>query len=180
MSKLLIFLCHVTYIYTYFYMHTRHMYMHCIYILLFFNFKPPRTHSKHNFWKVAFNGTHVCKGSSPACFLLVWSNRPELTHTCPVGLLLPSSQWFGVVEPPRTHSNLLCKPASPFVTVVRGCSVWSNRPELNRTCPVRGSAFPFITVVLALERLDPSILEHSLGSRPSRSVHALIMRIGSI
>ena len=81
------------------------------------------------------------------------SNRPELSRTCPVGLLLPSSQWFGevrcvrttpnslepalsarfplhhsgsgrfgVVEPPRTHSNLPCRPASPFITVVRGGS----------------------------------------------------------
>ena len=33
-------------------------------------------------------------------------------------------------------SNLPCRPTSPFITVVRGDSVWTNRPELSRTCPV--------------------------------------------
>ena len=36
----------------------------------------------------------------------------------------------------RTHSNLPCRPSSPSITVVRGGSVWSNGPELTRTCPV--------------------------------------------
>ena len=40
-----------------------------------------------------------------------------------------------MVEPLRTHSNLPCRPASPFITVVRGGSVWSNRPELSGTWP---------------------------------------------
>ena len=56
----------------------------------------------------------------------------------PVGLLplqQSGSRRFGVVEPPRTHSKLLCRPYSPYITVVRGGSVWSNRPELTRTCP---------------------------------------------
>ena len=35
-----------------------------------------------------------------------------------------------MVEPPRTHSKLPCRPASPFIRVVRG------RPKLIRTCPV--------------------------------------------
>ena len=43
---------------------------------------------------------------------------------------------FGVVEPPRTHSKLPFRPASPFITVVQVGSVWSNRPELTRTFPV--------------------------------------------
>ena len=43
---------------------------------------------------------------------------------------------FGVVEPPRTHLKLPCRPYSPCSTVVRGGSVWSNHPELTRNCPV--------------------------------------------
>jgi len=43
---------------------------------------------------------------------------------------------FGAVKPPRTHSNLPCRPASPFVTVIRGGSVYSNLPKLTRTFPV--------------------------------------------
>ena len=46
--------------------------------------------------------------------------------TCPVVLLHlqeSGSRRFGVVEPPRTHSNLPSRPASPFVTVVRRGSV---------------------------------------------------------
>ena len=39
------------------------------------------------------------------------------------------SRRFGVVEPPQTHLNLLCSPASPFITVDRGGSVWLNHPE---------------------------------------------------
>ena len=88
----------------------------------------------------------------------MWSNHPELTRNCPVGLLPPASQWFeevwcgrttpnsletafflkqqsgsrrvGVVEPPRTHWNLPCRPASPCFT-----EVWCG-PELIRNCPV--------------------------------------------
>ena len=40
------------------------------------------------------------------------------------------SRRFGEVELPPSHSNLPCRPASPFVTVVRGGSVWSNHPKL--------------------------------------------------
>ena len=78
------------------------------------------------------------------------SNHPELTRTClfppssqsfeevqccrtsrPIGLLPNASQLrFGVVKPPRTHSKLPCRPASPCITVVRGGSVRSNHPEL--------------------------------------------------
>ena len=94
----------------------------------------------------------------------VRSNRSELTRTSPEGLLPPTAQWiedvrcsrtfpnslktaleacfpfhhsgsrrFDVVEPPRTHSFL---PASPFVTVIQGGSVFLNLPELTRTFPV--------------------------------------------
>ena len=42
---------------------------------------------------------------------------------------------FGVVEPPRTRSKLPCGPASPFVTLIRGGSVYSNLPKLTRTFP---------------------------------------------
>ena len=39
------------------------------------------------------------------------------------------------VEPPQTHSNLPCRPASPYITVVRGCSVQANLPEFTPNCP---------------------------------------------
>ena len=53
----------------------------------------------------------------------------------------PSSQLepqtpFGGVEPPQTHSNVPCRPVSPFVTVLRGGSVYSNLPERTRFFPV--------------------------------------------
>jgi len=73
----------------------------------------------------------------------VFSNLLKLTRTFPVGLLPPLSQWFGEVRcsrtslnSPRTHSNLPCKTASPYITVVRGGSVYSNLPRLTRTFPV--------------------------------------------
>ena len=91
--------------------------------------EPPRTHSNL-----------PCRPASPCITVvrggLVWSKCSELTGTCPVGLLPPASQRFGMVEPPRTHSNVPCMPASPFITVVRGGSVWSKRSELTGTCPV--------------------------------------------
>ena len=46
---------------------------------------------------------------------LMWSNHPKLTGNYPVGLLPPSSQRFGVVEPPRTNSKLPCRSAYPVV-----------------------------------------------------------------
>ena len=92
------------------------------------------------------------------------SNLPERTQNCPLGLLPLSSQWFeevrccrtapnsllpscfplrhspsrrfGVFEPPRTHSHLPCWLASPFIAVVRGGSVRSNRHERTQTFPV--------------------------------------------
>ena len=98
----------------------------------------------------------------------VRSNRSELTRTSPEGLLPPTSQWledvrcsrtfpnslqtaleacfpfhhsgsrrFYVVEPPRTHS---CRPASPFVTVIQGGSVYLNLPELTQTTVMKGEA----------------------------------------
>ena len=60
-----------------------------------------------------------------------------------------------MVEPPQTHWNLHCRPASPFITevwhvvephsklpcmsaypVVEGGSVLLNHPKLTRNCPV--------------------------------------------
>ena len=67
--------------------------------------EPPRTQSNQT-CRPAYPFITVVRGGS------VWSNRPELTRTCPIGLL------------------------PPFITVVRGGSVWSNRFELTRTCPV--------------------------------------------
>ena len=63
-------------------------------------------------------------------------------------LLNSGSSGFGVVEPPRTHSNLPCRPASPFVTVVQGGSVGSNYPKLTPTFPV--GLFP-----LLLQKFSP-------------------------
>ena len=66
----------------------------------------------------------------------VWSNHTELTQTYPVGMHpmhYSSSLRFGLVEPPRTHLKLHCRPC---ITVVRGGSVWSNHLKLTRTYPV--------------------------------------------
>ena len=41
----------------------------------------------------------VCEGCS------VWSNLPKLTETCPVGLLLSSTQWFEEVQCRQTSPN---------------------------------------------------------------------------
>ena len=85
----------------------------------------------------------------------------ELTRTSPEGLLAyitvdrhccichSGSRRFGVVEPPRTHSNLPCRPASPFITLVRCGSRRFGTVEPPRThsqLPFR-PASPFITVV---------------------------------
>ena len=66
-------------------------------------------------------------------------NLPELTPNCPSGQLPPSSQWFEGVWCGRTAPLSLepsCRPASPFVPVVAGDSVGSNRPKLTPTFPV--------------------------------------------
>ena len=63
-------------------------------------------------------------------------NLPELTPNCPSGQLPPSSQWFEGVRCGRTAPSSLepsCRPASPFVTVVEGASVGSNRPKRTPT-----------------------------------------------
>ena len=119
--------------------------------------EPPGTHSKLP-CRPASPCSTVVRGG------WVWSNHPKLTRYCPVGLLPPAAQWFevvwcgrttpnslatacfpqqhsgsrrfGVVEPPRTHSLLPCRPASPSSTVGRGGSVWSNHLELTRNFPV--------------------------------------------
>ena len=54
-----------------------------------------------------------------------WASRYDIQM--PRALYYTSSRRFGVVESPRTQSNLPCRPASPFITVVRGSLVWSNR-----------------------------------------------------
>ena len=46
---------------------------------------------------------------------------------------------FGVFEPPQTHSNLPCRPPSPYITVVRGGSVRSNRTKLTQPSPHQGT-----------------------------------------
>ena len=47
------------------------------------------------------------------------------------------SRRFGVFEPPQTHSNLPCRPSSPYIIVVRGGSVQSNFLKLSPNCPSR-------------------------------------------
>ena len=49
---------------------------------------------------------------------------------------------FGEVEPPRTHSNFRCRPASPFVIVLRG-----------------GFGWIFLAKVTLLDNLDHSPLQ---------------------
>ena len=60
-------------------------------------------------------------------------NHPELIWNYPI-VLYPlyhsGSRRFGVVEPPWTHSKLPCRPASPFITVVRGGSIGPPRTTL--------------------------------------------------
>jgi len=66
-------------------------------------------------------------------------NLLELTPNFPSGQLSPSSQWFKWVRCGRTAPNSLnlpCRPASRFVTVIRGGSVYSNLPKLTPTFPV--------------------------------------------
>ena len=60
--------------------------------------------------------------------------KPSLWACFP--LCHSDSRMFGVFEPPQTHSNLSCRPASPYITVVRGGSVYSNLPKLTQTFPV--------------------------------------------
>ena len=94
--------------------------------------EPPQTHSKL-----------PCSPSSPAgkWFEEVWCGRTtpyslEPAQQACFPLHDSGSKRFGVVEQPQAYSNLPCRPASPFVTVVPGGSVWSNRHKLTRTCPV--------------------------------------------
>ena len=73
-------------------------------------------------WHVRFGGS-------------VQSNLPELTANYLSGQLPTSSQCFvvcllqkGVRARASSHSNVPCRPVSPFVTVIRGGSVYSNLP----------------------------------------------------
>ena len=55
----------------------------------------------------------------------MWLNRPKLTQSFPA-CLHPSSQWFKVVcevEPPRTHSSVLCISGNCDVCGVRCASL---------------------------------------------------------
>ena len=93
-------------------------------------------------------------------------NLPELTPNCPSGQLPPSAQWFEWVRcgrTARTHSNLPCRPASPFVTVVRGGSVGSTYPKLTPTFPL-GLFPPLLQCFEKVRclRTSPNALEPSL------------------
>ena len=101
--------------------------------------EPHPTHSNHSeltqnlISNHAFSFITMVRGGS------VQSNHPELTRTFPVVLFATSSQWFKEVQCGQTTPNSLdlpCSPTSPLITVVRGGSVWSNRPELTRTLRV--------------------------------------------
>ena len=67
-----------------------------------------------------------------------WGQTAPNSLQCSLYACIPirhsGSRRFGEVnrEPPQTHSNLPCRPASPFVTVVRGGSVWLNHPKLTQ------------------------------------------------
>ena len=81
-----------------------------------------------------------CSPASPSgeWFEEVWCGRTtpyslEPAQQACFPICHSGSKRFGVVEPPQTYSNLPCRPASPFVTVVPGGSVWSNCHELTRT-----------------------------------------------
>ena len=83
-----------------------------------------------------------CRPASPYIAVVrggsVQLNLPELTPNYPSGPLPPSSQWFEGVRCCETAPNSLepsCRPASPFVTVVRVCSVQSNLPQLTPNFP---------------------------------------------
>ena len=60
------------------------------------------------------------------------SLEPSL-YAC-IPLRHSGSRRFGEVDPPQTHSNLPCRPASPYITVVREGSVQLNLPELTPNC----------------------------------------------
>ena len=101
-----------------------------------------------------------CRPASPFITVvqggLVWSNRFELTRTCPVGLLPlhhSSSGRFGVVEPPRTQWNLACRPASPFITVVQLSSCRFDHAEPSQTTELREVRYG---------RTAPNLLEPAL------------------
>ena len=74
-------------------------------------------------------------------FVEVWSGLTtlrslETAFEASLPLHHGSSRVLCAVEPPRTHSKLPCRPASPCITVVRGGLVLSNHPKLTRNCPV--------------------------------------------
>ena len=62
---------------------------------------------------------------------------------------------FGAVKPSRTHSKLPLRPASPFITVVRGGSGRSNRTKLTPTFPVRSNR-PKLTRTFPVGLLPPT------------------------
>ena len=94
--------------------------------------EPPQTHSKLLFTQASPFITMVemvrCGRTTPNSF------QPPLWACFP--LCHSDSRRFGVFKPHQTHSNLPCRPTSPFVTVIRGGSMYSNLPKLIRTFPV--------------------------------------------
>ena len=75
--------------------------------------EPPRTTgcSSHHSSSRGFKEVR-CSRTSPNTLATALQASFPLHHS--------SSRGFGVVEPPRIHSNLPCRPASPFITVVLG------------------------------------------------------------
>ena len=79
----------------------------------------------------------------------VWSNHPELTRTCPIGLLPPAAKWFEEVRCGRTTPNSLktalwaCFPL--YHSGSRRFSV-VEPPQTHSNLPCR-HASPSITVV---------------------------------
>ena len=77
------------------------------------------------------------------------------------------------IEPPKTHSKLPCRPASPCITVVRGCCVLSNHPKHTQNCHVGLlplSAMWFEEVRRG--RTTPNSLETALYSRVATTLQS--------
>ena len=94
---------------------------------LFTSSEPVRTIVQHGKPNLRLNLTGVRGGSTFPNLFEPLSSRENKDHRI-------ISHEFGVVQLFRTCSN--CRPTSPYITVVRGDLVWSNHPELTRTCPI--------------------------------------------
>ena len=100
----------------------------------------------------------------------VWSNHPELTRTCPIGLLPPAAKWFEEVRCGRTTPNSLktalwaCFPL--YHSGSRRFSV-VEPPQTHSNLPCR-HASPCITVVRGGSEWSNHPEPHSnLPSRPA-------------